>query len=258
MISSRTNVRIHASFSSNSGSVSKSQAITERYAVRSLGFVVGATVDSVTTIVSVLVLGFMGVRLVTGVRASRSNRGKAIVSGVVRRIRWRHVWPVPLVLAVVLAVAYSLMLIPGLDWGWWNALGGEGNPVFGSSDSTAGTVWEWVIPLVFVLLLIPALPLFAHAEERLFRTGAESWSNGRRAWKLLQFGLVHALIGIPIGAALALSVGGAYFMWTYLRAYRTSRSAMHATFESSAAHTAYNGVIVAVVLVGLVLFAFGV
>jgi hypothetical protein len=218
--------------------------------------VVGANVDGVT-VLSVLVLGFMGVRLVTGVRASRSSTGRTIVSAVVRRIRWRHVGAVPMVLAVVLALAYSLMLIPGLDWGWWNALGGEGNPVFGASDSTAGTVWEWAIPLVFVVLLIPALPLFAHAEERLFRTGAERWSSWRRAWKLLQFGLVHALIGIPIGAALALSAGGAYFMWTYLREFRRTESPSQATLESAAAHTAYNGVIVATVLVGLVLYAFG-
>ena len=46
----------------------------------------------------------------------------------------------------------------------------------------------------------------------MFRTGAERWSTGRRALKVLQFGMVHALIGIPIGAAMALSIGGAYFM----------------------------------------------
>ena len=85
-------------------------------------------------------------------------------------------WPVPIVLTLVIVAASVLMMVPGLDWGWWSAIGGDGNPVFGSTESTAGTAWEWLIPLVFVALLMPALPLFAHAEERMFRTGAEHWS----------------------------------------------------------------------------------
>ena len=80
-------------------------------------------------------------------------------------------WPVPIVLTLVIIAASIIMAVPGLDWGWWSAIGGEGNPVFGSTESTSGTAWEWLIPLVFICLLIPALPLFAHAEERMFRTG---------------------------------------------------------------------------------------
>ena len=207
--------------------------------------------DLLSPVLTVAVLGFMASRLVTGVRVSRSASGRAIVHDVVRRIRWRHVWPVPFVLAAVIAVATPLMMIPGLEWGWWSAIGGEGNPVFGSTDSTAGTVWEWLVPLVFMTLLLPARPLFAHAEERIFRRGAEHWSARRRALKTVQFGLVHALVGIPIGAALALSVGGAYFLRTYLHAYARSGSTADATLESTTAHTVYNGVIIVVVLVAL-------
>ena len=72
--------------------------------------------------------------------------------------------------------------------------------------------------------------------------------------KAVQFGLIHALIGIPIGVALALSVGGAYFQWAYLRGYRASGGDLRAAlFESTRAHTAYNGVIVTVVLVAILL-----
>ena len=196
-------------------------------------------------------------RLVTGVKVSRSAAGRSVISQVRRRIGWRHVWPVPLVLAAVLAVATPLMMIPGLRWGWWSAFGGQGNPVFGSSEATSGTVWEWLVPAVFMMLLLPALPLFAHAEERMFRMGAEQWSRGRRVLKTVQFGMVHALIGIPIGAALALSVGGANFMWTYLRAFRLTESRVDATFESSTAHTVYNAVIISVVIVAIALTAAG-
>jgi hypothetical protein len=207
--------------------------------------------DFVTTVLTVAVLGFMATRLVTGVRVSRSASGRSLVREVLRRIRWRHVWPVPLVLTAVIVVATLLMSVPGLDWGWWTAIGGTGNPVFGSTDTTVGTVWEWIVPLVFMCLLLPALPLFAHAEERIFRRGAEHWSRWRRVSKTVQFGLVHAIVGIPIGAALALSVGGAYFLAVYLRAYERSGSAADATIESTTAHTVYNGVIIGIVLVAL-------
>jgi hypothetical protein len=212
--------------------------------------------DHLSTVLSLAVLGFMAVRLVTGVRVARSHSGRRIVSAVVHRIGWRHVWPVPIVLAIVVVVAGALMLVPGLDWGWWSALGGDGNPVFGSTDSTSGTVWEWAVPLAFIGLLVPALPLFAHAEERLFRTGAEGWSTGKRASKVVQFGLVHALIGIPIGAAMALSVGGAYFMRVYLHRFALTASSADATLESATAHTVYNGIIIAIVIVALVVAPF--
>lgn len=209
----------------------------------------------VTNVLTFAVLGFMGVRLVSGLRKSRSADGRSIVLRVVRNARWRHVWPVPLLLAAVIAVASLLMLVPGLSWGWWSMLGGTGNPVFGSSDATVGTVWELLVPLAFIALLVPALPLFAYAEERIFRTGAEGWSQPRRAWKVLQFGLVHALIGVPLAAALAISIGGAYFMRVYLRSYRAFPSQRDATIESATAHTVYNAVIITVVVVAVVLDA---
>jgi hypothetical protein len=209
-----------------------------------------AELDShVDDVLTVAVLAFVGARLFSGLRRSLSGDGRSTARTIVSKIGWRHIWPVPFVLAGVVAVATTLVRVPGLDWGWWSALGGEGNPVFGSNDSTVGTVWEWLIPACFLILLIPALPLFAYAEEQMFRRGAEHWSSRRRAVKVVQFGLVHALIGIPIGTAIALSVGGAYFMAVYLRAYRVVRSAAEATMESARAHTTYNGIIVSLVVV---------
>ena len=201
-------------------------------------------------------LGFLAVRLAGAARSAQRRDGRRITRAVLRRVGWRHVWPVPFVLTGVIGVATALVMVPGLDIGWWTLLGGTGNPVFGMSDSTAGTALEWIIPLAFIALLIPALPLFAYSEERMFRYGAERWSRRRRAWKLVQFGLVHALIGIPLGAALALSVGGTYFMAVYLRRFRTAGSRADATYESARAHTVYNGIIVVLVLVAIALDAF--
>ncbi len=211
--------------------------------------------DQLTNVVTFVVLGFVGFRLIGGLRTARTGPGRTIVSRVRRNIGWRHIWPVPLVLAVVIAVATALVMIPGLSWGWWSALGGQGNPVFASSESTAGTVWEWLIPLVFMALLFPALPLFAYAEERMFRGGAEGWSTGRRVFKTIQFGLIHALIGIPIGAAFALSIGGAYFIRVYLRRFKATASRDEALIESATAHAVYNGLIVTLLIVTFALDA---
>ena len=202
-----------------------------------------------SNVISIVVLAAVGLRLVQAVTLSRSTRGRSLSRQVWTRLRWRHFWPVPFVLGGVLLVAIPLLLVPPLRWGWWSALGGGGNPVFGESETTSGTVWEWLIPLVFMALVVVALPLFANAEERMFRTGAQRWSTRKRVLKVLQFGLIHAVIGIPIGVALALSVGGAYFMSVYLRSYALTGSPAEATLESTRAHTAYNALIIAVVAV---------
>ena len=204
-----------------------------------------------SNVLSVFVLAVVGLRLVQAVKISRSSRGRSLSREVWTRIRWRHVWPVPFVLAGVLVVAVPLLMVPPLRWGWWSALGGNGNPIVGSSNTTSGTVWAWLIPLVFMALVVTALPLFANAEERMFRSGAQHWSTRRRVLKVLQFGAIHALIGIPIGVALALSVGGAYFMSVYLRAYGLTGSGHEATLESTRAHTAYNALIIVTVAIAV-------
>jgi hypothetical protein len=205
--------------------------------------------EGLSNALSFVVLAVVGVRLVQAVKLSRSNRGRSLTRQVWTKLRWRHIWPVPFVLAGVLIVAVPLLMLPVLRWGWWSAIGGDGNPIFGSSTATVGTVWAWLIPLVFMLLVVAALPLFANAEERMFRSGAQRWTTRQRVVKVVQFGLIHALIGIPIGVALALSVGGAYFMSVYLRSYALTGSANEATLESTRAHTAYNALIIVTVAI---------
>jgi hypothetical protein len=95
---------------------------------------------------------------------------------------------------------------------------------------------------VFLILLTPALPLFAEREEQMFRQGAEQWSTRRRIRRAVEFGLVHALIGIPIGVAVALSIGGLYFTWRYLKG---------GILESTRAHLAYNIEVVLLVVLAL-------
>ncbi len=209
------------------------------------------------TILTAVVLVFFGSRLVGAARYALSEHGRLRVRDIVRGVRFRHIWPVPFVFALIAATALALLQVPGLSWGWWTAIGGQGNPVTGLSDATTGTVLEWLVPVVFLTLLTPALPLFAYREEEIFRLGAETWTRGHRVRRSIEFGLVHAVIGIPIGVAVALSIGGGYFTIVYLRSYRRSRDSSTAVLESARAHTMYNATILALAFVVVVVSAFG-
>ena len=198
---------------------------------------------------AVAVLAFFGSRLVVAAGRSLQPPARRHTATLLRGLRWRHFLPVPAVMALVLTAAFVLLAVPGLSFGWWMAIGGEGNPVFGVTETTAGTPLELLLPLAFIALLLPALPLLVEGEERMFRLGAEAWPWPRRVWKGLLFGVVHALIGIPIGVAIALSIGGWYFMASYLRAWRATHSRTAALQESTRAHLAYNLTIIAIVTV---------
>lgn len=214
---------------------------------------------SASDLLTYAVLALVAWRLASAARVALGRPGRRRALTIVRGIRWRHVWPVPFVLAAVVAVAFTLFtLVPLTQIGWWSLLGGEGNPAFGEADVTAGTAWAWIVPLVFVTMLAPALPLFAQREEEIFRLGAEERTRRQRLVRSLLFGLVHAVVGIPIGAALALSVGGVYFTHCYRRAFARRGRRDDALLESTRAHTAYNGLIVAALVIVIVLDAFGI
>lgn len=198
-------------------------------------------------LLTVAVLAWFGSRLVVSFRRSLANGARRRAGDLVRGLRLRHFLRVPPVLVAVVVAATVLTSIPPLSFGWWTAIGGQGNPAFGVTDRTAGTPLEVIVPIVFVLLLVPALPLLVEREEVIFRLGAETWSPRKRVGKALQFGLVHAVVGIPIGVALALSIGGAAFIAAYLSTYQATGSQRAALEESTRTHLAYNLTIVAVV-----------
>jgi hypothetical protein len=192
----------------------------------------------------------VGFRLADAARQTFSSRGH--VWQLVAGLRPRHFLRAVPVLFAVLAVATPLLAIPGLDFGWWTAIGGEGNPAVGvGRESATPGALETIIPVVFITLLIIGLPLLVEGEEWVFRRGAELRSRAANARRSVLFGLVHALIGIPIGVAMALAVGGFYFTWAYLSAWRATRSEEAALAESTRSHLAYNLVIAAIVIVAL-------
>jgi hypothetical protein len=201
-------------------------------------------------VLTVAVLAYVGFRLADAARQSVLSRD--YVWQLLRGMRLRHFLLAVPVLAVVIGLSLLFFQVPGLSFGWWTYIGGEGNPVFGSGRPEAVGPLDAVIPVVFAVLLVLGLPLLVEGEEWVFRRGAERRSRwGNLRWSVY-FGVVHAAVGIPIGAALALSAGGVYLTWAYLRAWRKTGSQEEALRESTRAHLAYNLVIVSVVALALV------
>jgi hypothetical protein len=210
---------------------------------------------SVLDLLMVAVLAVVGVRLFEAARTSVGAHRKTL--GVVQGLRSRHfVRAVPIV-ALIVSTAWALIQLPVLSFGWWSMIGGEGNPVVGVTEKDYGIV-SVIVPLFFIGLLIVGMPLLVAREEWVFRRGAEARGTAVNLGRSLVFGLAHAVIGIPIGAALALSIGGLYLTWCYLEGWKETRSQTGALLESTRAHLAYNLTIITLVLISLLaLYASG-
>ncbi len=201
-------------------------------------------------LLALAVLAVVGVRLVEAARSSVTAHRKAMV--VVRGLEVRHFVAALPVLVMTITLALALIQLPLLSFGWWQAIGGVGNPAVGLTERSLG-VLDILIPAFFLGLLVVALPLLVAREEWVFRRGAERRGPAENLARAVAFGLAHAVIGIPIGAALALSVGGIYLTACYLRGWSETRSQPGALLESTRAHLAYNVTILALVAAALAL-----
>lgn len=100
-------------------------------------------------------------------------------------------------------------------------------------------------------------------EEQAFREGAENWGWGNRLASCLIFGAIHMVNLIyPIATILPLALGGALFMWAYLRKLKRTGFRRAAVLEAALWHRVYNRLALGLMAVWLVLalgtLAFGV
>jgi hypothetical protein len=131
-----------------------------------------------------------------------------------RHIRPRHL----LVGLAALCLPFGIYIltadIPVLNWSLLNLVGQEeGGNVAGAGLQVG--VW---FALPYVALLLACLPSLALVEEHWFRRGTRGWLDG--AARSLLFGLVHMLVGVPLGVAFGLGAVGLLFTAIYLRAAR--------------------------------------
>ena len=183
-------------------------------------------------------------------RSLRNPRQLVLLRGV----RPRHLLQALLILTATLSAVIAL-LIPHtfLRWGWWDSLGGNGSVILGQAAAAASLLSRIVLPALIVIALLLCLCGFALREERMFRRGDERRHLSARLWRSLLFGLAHIVMGIPIGAAIGLGVGGFGFSQVYLRRWRESRSRYQSVLDSARVHVVYNLILIALVIVLLTL-----
>lgn len=118
----------------------------------------------------------------------------------------------------------------------WGDGSGQGNIIF------SGLEWKYYA-MLFLPVLLFALPSLAKYEEEDFREGTRNWSQGVK--RSIKFGLVHLIALIPLGAALALSIGGLWFTYQYFKG-GVERSTIY--------HSAYNSIVVVILFATVVLW----
>jgi hypothetical protein len=177
-------------------------------------------------------------------RAVRSPRTRVVWRG----LRWRHARPALVAIPLVLLIgAMIAALVPWTQWGWWTALGGEGNVAFGraaGAESATPSMVLRVAPFFLLAAMLCYLPAAARLEERWFRRGSERRTVRQQLAVAVGFGLAHLVMGIPIAFALALTATGWILRTEYLQAYQRRGSRHDALMASTHVHLAYNLILV--------------
>jgi hypothetical protein len=158
-------------------------------------------------------------------------RQRALAVALWRAIRPRHLAGTLGLLVVVASVAVSLVTwVPGASFGIGHLVGLTGNAIFAPLEEGLARAGpppaggpDWVLLVgatVFLGGLALLLPWLAFVEEEVFRAGLEDAGPLRVVIASLVFGLVHLVMLVPIGAALAIGVAGLAYAAAYRRAYR--------------------------------------
>ena len=82
---------------------------------------------------------------------------------------------------------------------------------------------------VYLALFTFALPMICRTEEDIFRKGTTSWPNA--LLRSLLFGFSHMLVGVPIGAALGLSVAGLWLTFWYFHGGVAVSTVHHTAYD---------------------------
>ncbi len=222
--------------------------------MRRRGCVVGPYRDTVAVVyryVYPVVVLWVGFELVRAVRSPLLQQAWRIAAGV----RIRHLVANLPVQVATLCGAAVLLRLPGGQFGWWNALGGQGSILMASSATPSAA--QRAMSLILLGLFAVAAPVLAMGEERLFRAGSERRTRLRRVAVAAGFGLAHLTMGIPVAVAVALTVPGLWFTGRYLAGYRTAQTLRGdnareaAIAHATCYHVAWNWSLAAVAVVAI-------
>lgn len=168
---------------------------------------------------------------------------------------------------IVLVISASILLnqVSWLSIGYMQLLSDDSGGIVSvaASGNESGSIWLHVGSIVFLVILLVAIPFLAEAEEIMFRKGV---LEKKKMIKMsFVFGLVHLVMGITIGTALAISIAGYFFAVKYKKAHtdayknssgantpywfrndwiRLKKAEEKALFMSTVYHSMYNSIII--------------
>lgn len=163
-----------------------------------------------------------------------------------------------LLLLILTFVVGALLVIyvPGLKYGWLHLfVSGGGNvfiaPVTDASSSDYAILR--LVPIAFCLALLVAIPFLAKLEEDIFRRGYTDWKN--IWWQSTKFGLIHCVVGIPIGFGISLIMSGLFYAYHYKRTFEKNIDLLgyltaedEAIMVSTTYHSMYNLIVITILL----------
>jgi len=227
-------------------------------------------------IAMVLIAGFALANVIGGAIGMRSYFPlmRQIWRGFLRPLRVLEVLG-----AMTITIAFLVLLFnlhPVFKWGWWALI--KQGVVAGErgSDNTGGNILLapateaatsdipilQAVALSFFLLLLFAMPFFAYMEEEAFRWGHNDKKSMLK--QSIKFGLIHLLVGVPIGGGIVLIFMGLFYHWKYLSSFRKFSEMGYDYWEaegkaiivSATYHSLFNSILVAFPLVLTMLLMF--
>jgi hypothetical protein len=218
--------------------------------MRTIGLMLGCLLSSILVF-----------KVTIGMYLRRKSLG--FIWSIWRRFRFAMLPEVFLMIAMTVCGGLTLMhFVPWLRWGWANLFSKNGGnaalaPIFAALNFPSRPV-QLLVPFFLVLFVIN-MPFFVKREEDLFRKGYYKWPDLFE--HSVRFGLVHVVMGIPLGFVLAIIPTGFFlalkYRFAYLRLCRESPAIWsaeeEATLITTTYHTMYNTAVLSVAI-GTLLF----
>jgi len=132
---------------------------------------------------------------------------------------------VGVLIAVAMTVTGLLQLHPLFGW-WIGRLFGSSKPGF---NVNLLPMFTRVLGPIYVVLLAFIVPQIAFVEEAIFRRGTNDWQDA--TVRSLLFGAIHMLVGVPVGAAIALAGVGMWLSYCYFQGGVDVSTVHHTTYD---------------------------
>lgn len=219
--------------------------------------------DFLITAGKILLFTFAVANIALTLRAERDNLG--FVKQVWRRFRVGMFLQCFFLIILTVAVAVALITyVPGLKYGWLHLfVSGGGNALIApvTDASSSDYLLLRLIPIAFCLAFFVAVPFLAKMEEEMFRQGYTEWKS--IWWQSTKFGLVHCVVGIPIGFGIALIMSGLFYAYHYKRTFDKNIDTLgylaadeEAIMVSTTYHSMYNSIVITILLLLYVVMVF--